>query len=98
MSYLYTIDERFYWGGLYSYNAGELDAPDYASELYVLAENSIEYGALVTNYFVADQDFYSLGFLPAGRYKLHVDGTDWHFGNSMWRGVSSFGVVDSYGY
>ena len=97
MAYISTHDERYY-GGYLSSNAGARDAPNYLNDTYVLAENSIGYGTLVSNNFISDQDIYSLGLLQAGTYKLDVDGTNWDFSNFYFGGVNSFGVLDSYGY
>ena len=94
MAYNYTFDER-YAGGVLGYSAGFYDAPNILNEVFVLAENSIGYGATIDDYITADIDVYSLGILSPGNYLVDVDDYTWDFSNYDYSNVSNFKVLDS---
>ena len=95
MAYSVTYDERTY-GGYISGSAGSRDAPNDLNTLYVLAEGSVGFGALIQpDFYQADLDVYHLGNLGPGNYTLDVDGYNWDYGNSYIAGVNNFGVIDS---
>ena len=52
MAYSVTYDERTF-GGYYSGAAGSRDAPNSLNQLFVLAEGSVGYGALIQPDFLS---------------------------------------------